>query len=301
MSKKLKTYVRIILDKSGSMCSIANQAVLNFNEQVQQMKMNSDTQEIYCSLITFNGEVFEHLWDAPAKDLEEAAEGTYVTGGGTAFYDALGYTINKTKQVASENINPDVDNAYLFYIISDGEENSSTKYTQQSISKLIDSCNEEGNWTFTYMGCSKQYVEKVAKDINIPLANCAVWSNSNNYEAAHTLTAASSKLGGYYTSRSKGTRSMADFHSDTNNLTDYSEGIAGIAATSVTADVLSQNNVVSSLGVQDLAALNQSFSADNARSMSNKRCVSSTCCSKSTKSMSSNKDGVFTKSTRATL
>lgn len=295
MSKKLKTYVRIILDKSGSMASIANQAVLNFNEQVQQMKMNSDTQEIYCSLITFNGEVFEHLWDAPAKDLEEAAEGTYVTGGGTAFYDALGYTINKTKQIASENIDPDVDNAYLFYIISDGEENSSTKYTQQSISKLINSCNEEGNWTFTYMGCSKYYVEKVAKDINIPLANCAVWSNNNNYEAAYTLNAASSKLGSYYDSRSKGTRSMADFHSDTNNLTDYSEGIA---ATSVTADVLSQNNVVSSLGIQDLAALNQSFSAGNVRSMSNKCCVSSSCCSKSA---SDNKDGVFTKSTKATL
>lgn len=295
MSKKLKTYVRIVLDKSGSMSSIANQAVLNFNEQVQQMKMNSDTQEIYCSLITFNGEVFEHLWDAPAKDLEEAAEGTYVTGGGTAFYDALGYTINKTKQIASENIDPDVDNAYLFYIISDGEENSSTKYTQESISKLIDSCNEEGNWTFTYMGCSKKYVEKVAKNINIPLANCAVWSNNNNYEAAYTLNAASSKLGGYYTSRSKGTRSMADFHSDTNNLTDYSEGIVG---SSLTPDVLSQGGTVSSLGIQDLAlaAINNSFSTGNARSMSATRCKSSNCCS-----TSKNKDGVFTKSTKATL
>lgn len=297
MSKKLKTYVRIILDKSGSMSSIANQAVLNFNEQVQQMKINSDTQEIYCSLITFNGEVFEHLWDAPAKDLEEAAEGTYVTGGGTAFYDALGYTINKTKQVASENIDPDVDNAYLFYIISDGEENSSIKYKQDSISKLIDSCNEEGNWTFTYMGCSKEYVEKVARSINIPIANCAVWSNSNNYEAAHTLNAASSKLDMYYSSRSKGTRSMADFHSDTNSLTDYSEGIT---ATSVTGDVLNQNNVVSSLGIQNLAA-NQSFSAcnntSNIRSMSNKCCKSSASCSDS----ACNKDGVFTKSTKATL
>lgn len=292
MSKKLKTYVRIILDKSGSMALIANQAVLNFNEQVQQMKMNSDTQEIYCSLITFNGEVFEHLWDAPAKDLEEAAEGTYLTGGSTAFYDALGYTINKTKEVASKNIDPDVDNAYLFYIISDGEETSSKKYTQQSISKLIDSCNEEGNWTFTYMGCSKHYVEKVAKDINIPLANCAVWSNNNNYEAAQTLNAASSKLGGYYTSRSKGTRSMTDFHSDTNDLTDYSEGIVETSLT---------NDVVSSLGIQDLVAVNQNYSADNisnVRSISNKRCKSSVCCSNSA---CDNKNGVFTKSTKATL
>lgn len=289
MSKKLKTYVRIILDKSGSMGCIANQAVQNFNEQVQQMKINSDTQEIYCSLITFNGEVFEHLWDAPAKDLEEAAEGTYITGGGTAFYDALGYTINKTKQTALENIDLDSDNAYLFYIISDGEENASKKYKQDSISKLIDSCNEEGNWTFTYMGCSKQYVEKVAKDINIPLANCAVWSNNNYYEAAHTLTAASSKLGGYYNSRSKGTRSVADFHSGSNDLTDYSEG--------VTADVLPQNDLVSSLGFQNTAA-NQSFStnsASNVRSMSNKRCRSSNCCSKF------NKDEVFNKCTKATL
>jgi hypothetical protein len=37
------------------MASTKSAAIAGFNEQVQQMKINAQTQDILCSLVTFNG------------------------------------------------------------------------------------------------------------------------------------------------------------------------------------------------------------------------------------------------------
>lgn len=308
MSKKLVTKVRIILDRSGSMQSIANQAVKNFNEQIQQMKANSDTQEIYCSLITFNGEVFEHLWDKPASELEEAEEGTYITTGSTALYDALGYSITKNKETTED---PDSDVAYLYYIISDGEENASRKYTQQDVSRMIKQCNEEGNYTFTYMGCDKKYVEEVAKGINIPVSNCAVWSANNSYEADATLTRASSKYEGFYNCRSAGVKSLTTFHSDSSKVEDYTEGISSTSAPAVDLVALSTSGASNGnmLNLQSFGVGNSSFGIGSqsncSGSNSNLRGFTSTSCStgkcKKDKATPKNENGVFLKATKVSL
>lgn len=309
MSKKLVTKVRIILDRSGSMQSIADQAVKNFNEQIQQMKANSDTQEIYCSLITFNGEVFEHLWDKPASELEEAEEGTYVTTGSTALYDALGYSINKNKETTED---PDSDVVYLYYIISDGDENASKKYNQNSIAKLIKQCNEEGNYTFTYMGCDRKYVEEVSRGLNIPISNCAVWSASNSYEADVTLTAASMKNNNFYSGRTKGLRSMTNFHSDSSQIEDYTEGVSSSVQppdlVAMSASGNSSGNVVNlqSLGFATSSVVGASSnSARTCGNASNSRGFTSTSCStgkcKTKKTNPKDENGVFLKSTKVAL
>ena len=128
MSKQ-KTHVAIILDRSGSMSSQRNKTVDGYNEQVQQMKENAQDQDITCSLITFNGNVVEHFWKQSADQLEESNYESYVPSGMTALYDALGYVIDK--MMAEDD--GDEDTAYLFTVISDGGENSSSDATRRYV------------------------------------------------------------------------------------------------------------------------------------------------------------------------
>lgn len=206
---KPKTYVTIILDQSGSMGGTKAQAVQGYNEQVQQMKLNSKEQDIFCSLITFNGDVFEHLWCEPADKLTEASVEDYKTEGSTALRDAVGYAIEKLKRTVT-----DTEAAHLVVIVSDGEENASKHFTTSALNELKDSAEKSGKWTFTYMGCDDKYLQKIASEMKIPLSNMAKWSNNTPELAMRGMKRSANKMDGYYKCRAKGVVASANVYSD---------------------------------------------------------------------------------------
>lgn len=206
---KLKTYVTMILDQSGSMSGTQAQAVQGYNEQVQQMKLNAKEQDIYCSLITFNGDVFEHLWCEPVDKLNEASAEDYKTEGSTALRDAVGYAIEKLKRTVT-----DPEASHLIVIVSDGEENASKHFSPQAFNELKDSVDRTGKWTFTYMGCDDKYLKKISNDMKIPLSNMAKWSNTSPELAALGLLRSAKKMDGYYKARAKGACASANVYSD---------------------------------------------------------------------------------------
>ena len=179
MSKKsktddpLNTYVAIVLDKSGSMASTKDQTIQGYNEQVQQIRKNAKDQKTFVSLVTFSSDVYEHLWNEPAEQLQEASAEDYIPDGTTAMRDAIGYTVQKLTKTAEK----DANNAFLVIIISDGAENSSQHVTKPALKELVEGRQAQGNWTFTYMGCSEDEVRRVAQETAIPIANMAVWEN----------------------------------------------------------------------------------------------------------------------------
>lgn len=211
-----KTKVIMILDKSGSMASTANQAVMNYNEQIQQFKENSKEQEIKACLITFNGDVYEHFWAKDAAELEEAEQNSFYANGGTALWDAMGYAIKKMRD------SDDGESSYLVIVISDGAENSSKKYNQNSIKELITECKATNRWTFSYMGCSLEYVEKIAQETGIPLGNCAAWSNKTAGQAFYGYSSMNRNSRMYFDARSRGECSTESLCSADGAIADYS-------------------------------------------------------------------------------
>lgn len=201
MEKKLRTIVALILDQSGSMCTTVAQAVQGYNEQVQQMKLNSKDQEILCCLVTFNGQVYEHQWLVNANELSEAAPEDYITNGSTAMRDAIGYTLDKL--IKTTDIN-DENNAYLVFVVSDGDENASQHYSAGSLRERIQTLQDTKRWTFSYMGCDEKYLKKVAAETAIPVANMAMWSNATPELATRGIKFAAAKMNKYYRERVSG-------------------------------------------------------------------------------------------------
>lgn len=220
--KEQITHVAIVLDKSGSMAGTKNQTINGFNEQIQQIKKNAEDGKFLVSLVTFDSDVYEHFWDQDVNEIAEANPNDYNCGGMTAMYDAVSYTLNKLQSESESNKDKDV--AYLVVIISDGEENSSKHINQSALKELVESLDKKDNWTFTYMGCNKQYLEKLSKDMAIPLGNMAAWSNTTERATRRGMSANACKLGDYAKSRKRGlTKSFGYYSGDVDQLADFSE------------------------------------------------------------------------------
>jgi uncharacterized protein YegL len=210
-NKKERTYVAIVLDKSGSMAATKKQTISGFNEQIQQMKQNAKDQEIFCSLVTFDGEVYEHLWNVNAKDLSEASDADYKPSGSTAMRDAMGYTIQKLLNTTEHESE---DNSYLVIVISDGDTNQDRHYNAPSLKEMVEACRGTGRWTFTYMGCTEAYVQKIARETAIPMSNVAAWSNADSASASAGMSNQRKRAAKYFAARAGGQKACANYMSD---------------------------------------------------------------------------------------
>lgn len=152
----------IILDESGSMQSIYNQALNGVNETIQTIK---ETQELHpemvqrLTLATFSGgERFlrQHFVDKPITKVREFNTEQYRPHGCTALYDAMGKMISRLQGIKKHN------EQALVTIITDGEENASQEWTASGIKSLVEELRHMG-WTFTYIGANQDAVEEAAK------------------------------------------------------------------------------------------------------------------------------------------
>lgn len=151
-----KTHVVMLLDESSSM-GIHRQAVVDtFNQYTKELKAG---KRMWLSLFKFAGaqaarflgnqsnlrleKVFENR---KLKDTYPLTTPQYSPNGWTPLYDAIGQLIDRTKARLPK------DAKVLFVIHTDGQENTSVKYTMESIKRKIAKCENKRGWTFVYLG-----------------------------------------------------------------------------------------------------------------------------------------------------
>ena len=160
---KQKIYNLIVLDASGSMYSIRNEAIAGVVETVQTIRTaqadNADQEQLF-SLVVFNGARIATVYDRmPISKVPDFNEKDYQTTDNTPLYDAMGDAITNLQRYIDEN-----DNA-LVTIITDGYENASVEWNHQRITQLVDDLKKK-NWLFTYIGANQDALA-VARDMGI--------------------------------------------------------------------------------------------------------------------------------------
>jgi hypothetical protein len=155
----------IILDASGSMESIYNQALTGANETIQTIRIGQkDHPELqqYLTFASFNSgkDYLKVRYSVtPIDEVKEITKEDYVACGCTALYDAMGEMISELKRKITE------EDRILVTVITDGYENSSTHWSGPQVKSLVEELRHEG-WTFTYIGAN-QDVEAVAGSMGI--------------------------------------------------------------------------------------------------------------------------------------
>jgi hypothetical protein len=201
----------IVLDKSASMAATKDAAISGFNEQVQQAKEDAKTQDILCSLVTFNGDVFEHLWNVPAEELTEANPDDFKPNGNTAMRDAVGYV---TQKLLNTTAHEDPNTAYLVVVISDGQTNMDRHYSPEALRELTQGCEATKKWTFNYVGCSKEYMERLSMETGTSVANMGAWSNKTARAAGQGMSNMRARQKKFFAERAMGQMSSPCYASD---------------------------------------------------------------------------------------
>lgn len=226
----IKTYVAIILDKSGSMDTIKTEAINHFNEQLQVLKEESNAPdkvakkmlqneesnavETHVTFVMFNNKVETLIENDDVNNISEIDDSTYKPGGTTALYDAIGETIEKFQSYSDIN-DPNV--SVLFTIITDGQENASEKFNGDSgrkkVKSQIDELQETGKWTFTFMGANQDVMETAVEGLGIRAGN----TMSFDYSAEGMTLASdthSMSTRAYFSARRQGDLSVASFYTE---------------------------------------------------------------------------------------
>lgn len=205
--KVKKNYLMMVLDESGSMISMREQAISAFNEQLISARQSKGDIDVRVGLVKFESITKDVHVNKSLDAVEPLTLSTYVPCGGTAMYDGVGRAIELLLQ------QPDIkdeDVTVLMLIISDGEENSSRFYKSEVISELTKSLQATGRWTFTYAGAN-QDLTKIQKTFHMPMGNISSFQAS---AAGMTMNNSmrSSGTTSYYSAQSLGNLSVNSFY-----------------------------------------------------------------------------------------
>ena len=169
--EKATVYNLIILDESGSMSAIYQEALTGVNETLQTIRMAKDEhpeQEHFVTLVAFDTGHYNEIYKGtPASKAVDITKAQYRPCGGTPLFDAMGRAISDLRNHLdylnhSSNNNDDV---VLVTVITDGYENASKEYTGPAIKALVEEMRKKG-WVFTYIGAN-QDVDRVAESMSI--------------------------------------------------------------------------------------------------------------------------------------
>lgn len=163
--KTQNIYNLIILDASGSMTRIYEQALTGVNETIATIRLAQEEHPAlrqYLTLVSFSaGERFlNRIFTAlPIEEVRDISREDYPLLGCTALYDAMGTTISELQQHIKH------DDRVLVTVITDGYENASRTWSGKQVKSLVEELRQMG-WTFTYIGAD-QDVERVAESIGV--------------------------------------------------------------------------------------------------------------------------------------
>ena len=181
------TEIIFVIDKSGSMSHLTKDTIGGFNGFIESQKDDTKT--------TLTTVLFDTSWKIlhDGIDVYEVSPMTskdYIAGGGTAMLDAIGEIINRVQDRHDELGAEKPDNV-LFVITTDGEENSSRRFTKAQIEKMIKHQTNGHGWEFMFLGANMDAV-KEAQDIGISATRAVSydWTTMGTDALYSTVTAA---------------------------------------------------------------------------------------------------------------
>lgn len=144
--------ILVVADRSGSMASIADEAIGGFNRfLVEQQDMEGEAN---LTLVLFDDRVEVPVKSVPIRDVQPLTRQTFVPRGMTATFDAVGKALAELEILAPEKA--------IVLIITDGGENASREFTQQSVKAKVAEAEARG-WEVIFLAQNLDAAQAGAK------------------------------------------------------------------------------------------------------------------------------------------
>lgn len=139
-----RTVMGAVIDRSGSMQAKRNETIIGYNTWLKDQQQLPDKAVLVRTLFSH-----EIIVDSPVdvKDAAFLVNESYQPDGYTALLDAVMDTILAMEATSKKG------DRFLLLIITDGQENASTRYSASAIRQAITERQAGGLWTVAYQGC----------------------------------------------------------------------------------------------------------------------------------------------------
>lgn len=150
------THLAVVVDRSGSMHTIAKDMVGGFESFLAEQKKVPGKATI--TLNTFD-DVFETIHDF--VDLDTVSTVSINPRGSTALLDAMGKTMTSVKEKIEKMDERERPSKCVVIFITDGFENASKEYNKAKIFEMIEEFKKDTNviWDFTFIGANQDAIE----------------------------------------------------------------------------------------------------------------------------------------------
>jgi len=148
------TEIIVVMDKSGSMLSVKDDAIGGYNEFINSQIPLPGICKI--SLFLFSDYITEKYSGSNVSKKLLLKEKDYKCDGFTALYDAIGLTINLIGKRLNETPENERPAKVLFAILTDGAENSSHDFSKEKIMEMIDHQKNVYSWDFIFLAAGPE-------------------------------------------------------------------------------------------------------------------------------------------------
>ena len=139
-----------LIDRSGSMSSIATDMIGGYNEFIKKQKETPG--ECFVSFYQFD-DVYEMVFERVALlDVKDLDNKTYTPRGSTALYDAMARTIDEYGVYLANLKEEERPERILFVTITDGFENASRHTDLMALRNRVKTQIEMYKWDFVFLG-----------------------------------------------------------------------------------------------------------------------------------------------------
>ena len=148
-------HIYFVLDRSGSMETIASDVIGGFNAYLKQQQ--DDGADAVMTLIQFDSQDRHEVFAAaqPIEKIKPLNKAVFVPRGGTPLYDAMGQVLNEAISREAQLVGAEKPaESIVFVTFTDGGENASHEFTRETVFNLVKGKEKDG-WTFVYMGANQ--------------------------------------------------------------------------------------------------------------------------------------------------
>lgn len=150
MTNKALVECICILDESGSMYSLVNDVIGGYNKLIDDQKAIPGDANF--TLVKFNTQAKTVYENMPIGLVQLLTEKDYTPGGATALLDTVGDVITRIGTRLAGTPEDQRPNKVIIAIMTDGEENSSSRYTKAQVKEMIETQQNKYQWEFLFVG-----------------------------------------------------------------------------------------------------------------------------------------------------
>jgi len=136
----------------------------------------------------------ETTFDAPLSKVPLLGHENFVPRGGTPLFDAVGTVIDQLGDELRSLKESERPERVIVVVITDGEENTSTRYSQEQVAGMVKHQQDKYSWNFIFLGANQDAVLTAAK-FNIPQQFAASYNSLSAAATSATYGAISCSVG----------------------------------------------------------------------------------------------------------